>query len=193
MTLLLLSCCKRKKRGKHPAGKLYKGAVFTLSMKLARQQGWDVMILSAKYGFVSEHQVISSYDKFMEKVYDGDWPSGKGYFIGGRNYFSNVPKRFKRIIPDHLRAFQQIAYIHQQLDHFEPLAPPRLNMQDAVDKLLAEGTTRQALYQTMLAEYASYTRGTIEHVIQTQLAKYRRDGTLIVQNGLIAHRLDMEE
>lgn len=70
--LLIIPCSKRKILSlgrKIPAIDLYDGPFYRILRKFFRQhdvpQYIDILILSAKYGFISSHNVISTYDECM--------------------------------------------------------------------------------------------------------------------------------
>lgn len=68
-------------------------------MQYAFENDLDVHILSAKYGFITPETVIERYDERRTTPYDGAWPEGRGYYLGGQVYFGKAPERFKTLIP----------------------------------------------------------------------------------------------
>lgn len=38
----------------------------------------------------------------MWSTYDGPWPDGAGFYIGGKIYFKKAPPSFQSIVPIHL-------------------------------------------------------------------------------------------
>lgn len=101
-TTLLLSCTKTKAPGEHPvpAGERYaKSRMFRAAIELAQYRGWEVLVLSARFGWVTLGQKITPYDQYMGKVYNGLFPLGSGYYFGGQRYFKNAPTVYKPLVP----------------------------------------------------------------------------------------------
>ncbi len=66
--LLVVSCSKNKKRlNDVPAIELYDGPFFKVLRKFDFSR-IDILILSAKYGLIDQHEIISFYDEKMNKV-----------------------------------------------------------------------------------------------------------------------------
>lgn len=71
--LLIISCSQRKKiiEGKVKAWDLYDGVIFGMLKKIEREKGLpenlDILILSAKYGFIRPSEVIEYYDYRIKK------------------------------------------------------------------------------------------------------------------------------
>jgi hypothetical protein len=110
---LIISCSKLKIDTKVPvnAVDLYKGYMFKKAVLLARKRNWRIYVLSAKYGLIDWNTKILPYDKKQLVPYNGLWPSGNGYFLGGDLYFKLAPAHIKRLVP---RARQ--GYMLQALD-----------------------------------------------------------------------------
>jgi hypothetical protein len=72
--LLIISCSQRKKNlpGKIRAWDLYDGVVFRMLKKIEREVGLpghlDILILSAKYGFIRPSERIRYYDQRLKKA-----------------------------------------------------------------------------------------------------------------------------
>lgn len=98
---LLLACSAKKNRYlvRAPASCLYTGTLFRLGMKWAEQNGYNVLILSAKYGWVQPEQIIDTYDQKLTTPFIGPWPETGGFYLGGRMYFSQAPARFQPLTP----------------------------------------------------------------------------------------------
>lgn len=102
-TFLLIACSNRKSLiPRAPAYRIYTGSVLHKALRLARHRKWTPLILSSKYGFISPEKEIINYNNFPTETYKGPWPKGTGYYIGGPKYFSNVPTRFKPLLPGKL-------------------------------------------------------------------------------------------
>ena len=83
MPLLLLSCSARKAVVKKaPAGEMYTGALFIAGMKWAKENRFRVLILSAKYGWLTPETVIETYNTKRTTPYEGTWPAGEGFYLG---------------------------------------------------------------------------------------------------------------
>lgn len=104
---LLLSCTKKKNwnLGTGPASKIYLGDLFYLGLHYAKLTQWDVLIFSAKYGWIKPETVISCYDDILTKPHDEPWPEGYGLYLGGQLYFKNCPIRFQALIPKEVRKY----------------------------------------------------------------------------------------
>ena len=102
--LLLLACSSSKKKdpGDLPAYLRYTGSLFRAGLTLSEEKGWEVLILSAKFGFVRKEALLPYYDNKFKKAYNGLWPDGEGAYLGGPLYFSNAPSSFKPLVPNGL-------------------------------------------------------------------------------------------
>jgi len=101
MTILLLPCSasKKKDEGLLPAEHRYTGSLFRVGMTLAEEKGFEVIILSAKFGFIAPSTPIPFYNDKLKRPYSGnDWPDGSGFFLGGSSYFQNAPSRFQSLV-----------------------------------------------------------------------------------------------
>jgi len=71
--LLIVSCSQRKRKlkGKVKAWDLYDGVIFRMLKKIERENGLpknlDILILSAKYGFIRPSDLIKYYDYRLKK------------------------------------------------------------------------------------------------------------------------------
>lgn len=100
-TLLLLACSKAKLKVEQiEAHRLYTGNLFKAGYSYGVKMGYDILILSAKYGFIKPGRIIAPYDERFSEVYTGSWPDGKGYYVGGPLYFGNAPRRFEPLVKD---------------------------------------------------------------------------------------------
>jgi hypothetical protein len=98
--ILLMACSKAKLKEPAEAWRMYRGAIFRKGWALAERNGWQVYILSAKYGWLAPSDVIEPYEQKRTSVYrDGVWPPGSGFYLGGRLYFGAAPERFKPLVP----------------------------------------------------------------------------------------------
>ena len=79
MRIALISCSKEKKNYSCPAYELYSASnLFSLSYQYAKKHADKIFILSAKYGLVSEDQIIPPYNqtlKDMSRQQQLDWAS----------------------------------------------------------------------------------------------------------------------
>lgn len=110
---LLIACSAHKNRllGEGPAKEMYAGTLFALAMLYAAENNLQVLILSAKYGFISPDTVIKRYDTKFTKAYSGPWPEGEGWYVGGSLYFANAPSRFKPLLPTDLKYGERTSYL----------------------------------------------------------------------------------
>lgn len=82
---------------------LYTGTIFRAGRQWAHENGYDIMILSALYGWVSPGCTIKPYDK-RRKMSDPppDWRvvhGRHGFYLGGMAYFRTAPPEFKPLVP----------------------------------------------------------------------------------------------
>lgn len=98
--LLLLSCSLTTNWHAAPAREYYCGRLFRIGLKLAEKLNYRCLILSAKHGWVTPDTLIHPYNARFTKrnTYDGPWPKGSGFYLGGRCYFGKAPARFKPIV-----------------------------------------------------------------------------------------------
>lgn len=100
---LLIFCGKNKAKlsGLVPARKLYRGRLVREAIKVAEKFSLEPLILSAKYGWISPDTLIEYYDERFTQVYQGTFPEGKGYYLGGPRsiYFRKVPKTYTPLTP----------------------------------------------------------------------------------------------
>jgi hypothetical protein len=68
--LLVISCSKSKLGYPAPAKTFYTGQLFRSLVKLARQNQWDVLILSGKFGLIPLTKQIEPYDQKIETEQD---------------------------------------------------------------------------------------------------------------------------
>ncbi|MGR5296859.1 DUF6884 domain-containing protein [Vibrio mediterranei] len=63
--VLIIGCSKRKLSGTHKALKLYTGHVYQLLSKNVPNplESYDIFILSGRYGLISAHEVIETYEQ----------------------------------------------------------------------------------------------------------------------------------
>jgi hypothetical protein len=64
--IILTNCTKNKLTKPAPAGILYQGQTFKMIRKLSQTLHSDLLILSAKYGLIAQHDVISPYDQVIK-------------------------------------------------------------------------------------------------------------------------------
>ena len=91
---LFISCCGNKLDHAAPAIDLYQARQFKLAQQLL-QQGWEVTIISAKYGLVDAAQVIDTYeqkmtpkrsDEILCRAFREDISDTNNYVFGGELY-----------------------------------------------------------------------------------------------------------
>ncbi|MHC1740628.1 MAG: DUF6884 domain-containing protein [Anaerolineaceae bacterium] len=86
--IVLISCVKSKRKVPDIAQNLYISPLFCLNLKYANQLYPDkIFILSAKYGLVDLNQVISPYDKTLNKMSESErkgWAQGILNSLGER-------------------------------------------------------------------------------------------------------------
>ncbi|MHA1822174.1 MAG: DUF6884 domain-containing protein [Promethearchaeota archaeon] len=70
--LVITSCTKSKLSRPAPAYMLYRGDIFRKTQKWVDNNGFDELIISAKYGLVEPNQVLSPYNKTLKKPSDID-------------------------------------------------------------------------------------------------------------------------
>ena len=73
--VLVIAACSQTKMGNTPGVKakakdMYQGRFFKLTRKLSEQQGWNYVIISAKYGLLFPEEVIEGYEKFLKTKRD---------------------------------------------------------------------------------------------------------------------------
>ena len=69
MIIALISCSKEKKHYACPAWELYSASnLFSLSYQYAKKAADKIFILSAKYGLVSENQILHPYDQTLKEM-----------------------------------------------------------------------------------------------------------------------------
>lgn len=98
--ILLLACSSDKDLTPEPmpASDRYTGSLFRVGLTIAEEKGWHVLILSAKFGFIEKTTLIPYYNQRLQKAYQGDYPDGSGFYLGGIDYFGNAPERFKPLV-----------------------------------------------------------------------------------------------
>jgi hypothetical protein len=100
--ILLLACSAAKQRHlkKGQARDIYVGTLFQAGMTWAEENDVEVLILSAKYGWITPETIIETYNQ-RRKNSDAIplWPAGSGYYLGGTAYFGRAPERFKSLVP----------------------------------------------------------------------------------------------
>lgn len=102
-----MACSKRKRPARCAASEMYQGAAFRKGWELAQRNGWQVYILSAKYGWLDPSEVIEPYEQKRATVYrEGLWPPNSGFYLGGRLYFGAAPERFKPLVPPAQMGYQ---------------------------------------------------------------------------------------
>ena len=105
--LLILSCSQRKKLERAKAIDLYDGQAFRVVRKyLKTKDGVEIKILSAKYGLISQDEVIDTYNQKMtpecaaiyrkryqreSKILQNSYKDV--YFFGGKNYLLVMKNR----------------------------------------------------------------------------------------------------
>ena len=73
--VLVIAACSQTKIGSTPdvkakAKDMYQGRLFKLTRKLCERQGWEYVIISAKYGLLSPEEGIEGYEKFLKTKRD---------------------------------------------------------------------------------------------------------------------------
>jgi len=68
MLIALISCVSKKENNKQKAKEMYVSPLFKSAYAYAKKQGVDrIFILSAKYGLLSEDEVIEPYDETLNE------------------------------------------------------------------------------------------------------------------------------
>ena len=89
MRIALISCTSKKKRYKCKAAELYsESARFVLAYEYAKETCDEVYILSAKYGLISEYEVIEPYN---ETLRDKSKADRKAWSL---NVLDSIQKKF---------------------------------------------------------------------------------------------------
>ena len=98
--ILLVACSGHKhrhlKRG--PARDIYVGSLFRAGLAYAAENDMACLILSAKYGWVLPETEIETYNQKLTIQFNGPWPSGSGYFVGGSLYFGKAPESWRPLV-----------------------------------------------------------------------------------------------
>ena len=170
--ILLLACSGSKNETLNilPASERYQGSLFRTGMTVAEQKGFSVLILSAKFGFISPETKIPYYNERFKTTYNGEWPEGEGFYLGGVDYFKNAPERFKPLVApagigDMTRAAQKL------LNEFG-LRSGRGVVAEIYKALRAEKQTKEEL-KTMLREKFPEGHPKMEATVDIQLRQYR--------------------
>jgi hypothetical protein len=119
--LLIISCSQRKKKvkGKVRAWDLYDGVIFRVLKKIERENGLpknlNILILSAKYGFIKPSDLIRYYDYRLNST-----SNGKSFLSGLKEHIKNdtIANVFVCLGKDYLKA----------LDGFEALFPAKTSL-----------------------------------------------------------------
>lgn len=98
--ILLLACSALKSRNlvTGPASSIYIGTMVVGGLRWAKENGYEVLILSAKYGWITPDTIIETYNLKLKKKFQGPWPDGEGHYLGGQLYFGNAPSRFTPLV-----------------------------------------------------------------------------------------------
>ncbi len=61
----------------------------------------EPLILSAQYGWIGPNFLTAYYDQKFDRVYQGTFPEGEGYYLGGPRsiYFRKVPRSYTPLTP----------------------------------------------------------------------------------------------
>lgn len=115
-TLFLIACSSAKTCHRiGPAKRIYNGALLHLCLRLARVKGWEPLILSGRYGFITPDTVIETYNHKIYSRFKGKWPAGRGYFLGGKKYFEGCPPSFKSLLDPKLSYGERQREIHKMI------------------------------------------------------------------------------
>lgn len=118
MTRTLLLACSSAKNAelvRGPASEVYAGRLFRLGLTYAERVGMPVLILSAKYGFITPETIIEPYDDFMRRTYQGPWPDlPEAVYLGGSKYFGKAPKHFTSLVFND-RGYEDMVYHVREL------------------------------------------------------------------------------
>lgn len=141
MKIVLIACSKTKQKQSCKACQMYQGNLFKLSYAYAKKISDRIYILSAKYGLLSQNEIIDTYDKTLkrmrsmerkewaEKVYDqmnkNDFFQNNNelIFLAGSDYREQLialiqknNPNIKCIIPmGNLRQGEQLQYLKQNI------------------------------------------------------------------------------
>lgn len=61
-TAVIIPCSKTKRSGRMKARDKYRGRIFPYVLQMQKDFGFDLYIYSAKYGIISENEIISDYE-----------------------------------------------------------------------------------------------------------------------------------
>lgn len=112
--LLIISCSKRKKkvRGKVKAWDLYDGVIFRVLKKIERENGLpknlDILILSAKYGFIKPSDLIRYYDYRLNST-----SNKRSFLMGLKEHIKNdtISNVFVCLGKDYLKVLEGLETI----------------------------------------------------------------------------------
>ena len=134
MKIARISCSKLKKSYRCPARELYSPSrLFSLSYQYAKQHAEQIYILSAKYGLLSETDVVSPYNLTLANLpprRQQDWaayvlkqlrekcnPDDEFIILAGKNYYQNlIPHLSRYSLPlGNLRIGPRLEFLQKQL------------------------------------------------------------------------------
>lgn len=183
MTILYLACSSSKTTSNPEvtlkAKELYCGILFNAGMDLAAKLGWDVIILSAKYGFIVPDDPITPYDQKFSKPYSGGWPAeSPSYFLGGPLYFKNAPGWMEPLVPA-ARIGEMVNYVRsleagvtrEAVFATHKKGKPRGIVKSIYEMLLHSRMTKEELYQALIQEHGEVP--SIRKTIQAQVSQSR--------------------
>jgi|CXWL01.1.fsa_nt_gi hypothetical protein len=138
----------------------YIGAIFRLALQYADMVSLKPMVLSAKYGIVKDMDILQPYNEKLKSNYDGPWPDGDGFFVGGPLYFSLAPKTIQPLIP-FARYGEMCAYLNMLLsgrdrdDVWERHESPKRGtiIQTIYLSLLEQWLTKDEIYLALVKEF----------------------------------------
>lgn len=157
---------------------LYAGALFNAGKDVADLFGWQIVILSAKYGFIDPDKVIETYDLRMKKPYEGEWPMEPGWYLGGPNYFRNAPTHIKPLVPA-ARIGEMVNYVNllkaglsrEEIFATHTKGKPRGIVQSIYQLLKQNKFSKEELYQQLIKEHGETP--SIRKTIQAQVSQAR--------------------
>jgi len=190
MKILLLACSGRKSKDPNPlpAKDRYQGVLVRTGLTLAEQEGYDVHILSAKFGFVRPDTPIPYYDQRMAAPYTGEWPKGKGFYLGGKDYFGKCPTRFKPLVEG--AGIGILAKAAQKLIKDPGLRCGRGIVAEMYKALRTGKRTKQELEQILLTEFP-YGHRKMLNTVRIQLNQSRigdERGCILMREGSLQNR-----
>lgn len=185
--ILLVACSHDKRKGvqRAPAQNLYCGQLTLAALEYGRRMSIPTLILSAKYGFIPPEQVIETYDSKLEAQYEGPWPEGSGWYVGGPVYFGKAPDRFLPLVPPASNG-KMVMAINILMHGGELKSYERGVVQAILEMLLESPHTKDQLWRNLCQEfgYSESYKKTIQAQVHHGRIDIQRDCTLHKEGDL---------